>query len=192
MTALWRRLSTRSSSTHSVGSMLSLDWLQPVLGQVEAIKDASLTDMCDDHENPTGTVDANLFGESSHQLSLDDAVAKVIAAANEAGARTLAELDEHGSPVAGTIWDPGGRRSRNCVTHSCRSRRSPLVFSKPTSRGLRPSPSRQLQSGHVGSRGSGPSRSPMSDSSHGDLRFSTCFSDGCSSIPPRPRWLLPF
>lgn len=81
---------------------------QPVLGQVEAvIKEASLTDMCDDHENPTGTVDANLFGESSHRLSLDDAVAKVIAAANEAGARTLAELDEHGSPVAGTIWDPG-------------------------------------------------------------------------------------
>ena len=52
-------------------------------------------------------MDANLFGESSHRLSLDDAVAKVIAAANEAGARTLAELDEHGSPVAGTIWDPG-------------------------------------------------------------------------------------
>ncbi len=81
---------------------------QPVLGQIESvIKDASLTDMCDDHDNPTGTVDANLFGEDSHRLGLDDAVARVIAAANEAGARTLAELDEHGSPVAGIDWAPG-------------------------------------------------------------------------------------
>lgn len=80
---------------------------QPVLGKIEAvIKEASLTDMCDDHDAPTGTVDANLFDDGSHRLGLDDAVAKVIAAANDAGARTLAELDEHGSPVAGTIWTP--------------------------------------------------------------------------------------
>lgn len=80
---------------------------QPVLGKIEAvIKEASLTDMCDDHDDPTGTVDANLFDDGSHRLGLDDAVAKVIAAANDAGARTLAELDEHGSPVAGTIWTP--------------------------------------------------------------------------------------
>lgn len=80
---------------------------QPVLGQVEAvIQEASLTDMCDDHEEPTGTVDANLFDDGSQRLGLDDAVAKVIAAANDAGARTLAELDEHGSPVAGTHWTP--------------------------------------------------------------------------------------
>ena len=80
---------------------------QPVLGKIEAvIKEASLTDMCDDHDDPTGTVDANLFDDGSQRLGLDDAVAKVIAAANDAGARTLAELDDHGSPVAGTIWTP--------------------------------------------------------------------------------------
>lgn len=80
---------------------------QPVLGKIEAvIKEASLTDLCDDHEEPTGTVDASLFDDGSQRLGLEDAVAKVIAAANDAGARTLAELDEHGSPVGGTIWDP--------------------------------------------------------------------------------------
>jgi superfamily II DNA or RNA helicase len=80
---------------------------QPILGTIEAvIKEASLTDMCDDHEDPTGTVDANLFDDSFQRLGLDDAVAKVIAAANDAGARTLAELDEHGSPVGGTHWTP--------------------------------------------------------------------------------------
>jgi hypothetical protein len=80
---------------------------QPVLGKIEAvIKEASLTDLCDDHEDPTGTVDASLFDDGTQRLGLEDAVAKVIAAANEAGARTLAELDEHGSPIGGTVWTP--------------------------------------------------------------------------------------
>ena len=39
-------------------------------------------------------------------LNLDDAVAAVIAAANDAKARTLSELDEHGSPISGVNWRP--------------------------------------------------------------------------------------
>jgi superfamily II DNA or RNA helicase len=79
---------------------------QPVLGQVEhVIQGASLTDLCDDHEQPTGTVSPTLFGDDQAELSLDDAVAKVIQAANDAAAKTLSKLDEHGSPVSGTFWD---------------------------------------------------------------------------------------
>jgi len=78
---------------------------QPVLGQVEhVIQDASLTDLCDDHVHPTGTVPSSLFGGDDDELGLDDAVAKVIQAANDAAARTLSKLDEHGSPVGGTTW----------------------------------------------------------------------------------------
>lgn len=78
---------------------------QPVLGQVEhVIQDASLTDLCDDHEQPSGTVSASLFGADDVELGLDDAVAKVIQAANDAAAKTLSKLDEHGSPVSGTSW----------------------------------------------------------------------------------------
>jgi len=83
---------------------------QPVLGQIEdVIKDGSMSDLCDDHENPTGTVGvATLFGDPNADglLALDDAVAAVIAAANDTKARTLAQLDEHGSPIVGTVWEP--------------------------------------------------------------------------------------
>jgi len=81
---------------------------QPVLGQIASvIRSASLTDMCDDHDDPGGTVEAGLFDDGSERLGLDAAVAKIITAANDAGARTLAKLDAHGSPVAGTTWTPG-------------------------------------------------------------------------------------
>jgi hypothetical protein len=47
---------------------------------------------------------ATLFDDDTDQLTLDDAIASIIAAANDASARTLAVLDEHGSPVGGVSW----------------------------------------------------------------------------------------
>jgi len=83
---------------------------QPVLGQIEiVIKDGSMSDLCDDHVNPNGQVGASgLFDDEDADglLNLDDAVAAVIAAANDAKARTLSELDEHGSPISGVNWRP--------------------------------------------------------------------------------------
>ena len=77
---------------------------QPVLGQVEkVIESASMVDDCDKEASPAAT----LFGEptqSSGRLTLDSDVAKVIADANAADARSLARLDEHGSPVGGVNW----------------------------------------------------------------------------------------
>lgn len=78
---------------------------QPVLGQIEqVIKSASLVDQCD-HEGVTSAgPSAKLFDDDTDRLGLDDAVARVITAANDANARTLADLDEHGSPVGGVTW----------------------------------------------------------------------------------------
>ena len=78
---------------------------QPVLGHIEeVIQQASLTDLCDDHEQPTGRVAATLFDDGQSDLGLDDAVARVIQEAGDSQARTLSGLDEHGSPIDGTDW----------------------------------------------------------------------------------------
>jgi superfamily II DNA or RNA helicase len=78
---------------------------QPVLGQIEnVIKSASLVDQCEDGSASVLQSRATLFDDDTDQLTLDDAVASIIAAANGASARTLAVLDEHGSPVGGVTW----------------------------------------------------------------------------------------
>jgi hypothetical protein len=78
---------------------------QPVLGLIEnVIKSASLADQCDDGTSLVSQSGATLFDYDTDQLTLDDAVASIIAAANDASARTLAILDEHGSPVGGVNW----------------------------------------------------------------------------------------
>jgi len=99
-TAVYRRLVDTFGGFNAVVGIA-----QPVLGQIEhIIKEASLTDLCDDHGAPTKAVTATLFDEDPERLGLDDAIAKVIEAANAGGARTLAALDEHGSPISGTAW----------------------------------------------------------------------------------------
>lgn len=78
---------------------------QPVLGQVEqVIRSASLADHCDHEGALNSEPTATLFASDGERLGLDEAVAQVIAAANEARARTLAALDTHGSPVGGVTW----------------------------------------------------------------------------------------
>ena len=99
-TAVYRKLVTTFGGFNAVVGIA-----QPVLGQVEkVIQGASLTDLCDDHQEPTGTVSSTVFGDDAGDLALDDAVAKVIQSANDAATKTLAKLDEHGSPVGGTEW----------------------------------------------------------------------------------------
>jgi len=99
-TTVYRRLIETFGGFNAVVGMA-----QPVLGQVEqVIQSASLVDQCD-HEGglPAGP-SATLFDDDTDRLGLDEAVARVIAAANDASARTLAALDDHGSPVGGVTW----------------------------------------------------------------------------------------
>ena len=97
-TTVYRRLVNTFGGFNAVVGLA-----QPILGQVASvIRTASIADMCDENVLTKGS----LLTQGSGSADLNDEVASIIAAASDARARTLARLDEHGSPIEETVWTP--------------------------------------------------------------------------------------